>query len=258
MPETEALIPIRGKLLVTAELVLVTGLHIGAQSAGMEIGAVDQPVIRDPLTQYPYIPGSSLKGKLRALVERTLEDLPLNRDGGPNVKRHECSDRSCPSCRVFGSVGGRTEDNIPSRLAVRDLFLTPASREQLAQLETGLRYTEWKFENALHRITLAANPRQIERVPAGSRFIMQWVYTVEDEPERCLEDIERLMAAMRLLEDDALGGHGSRGYGQVRFENFRLLRRPLGYYFGEEPEAARTFPALSEWSRELAEWAITT
>lgn len=256
MPGFDTMIPIRGKLVVTAELVLVTGLHIGAQTSGIEIGAVDQPVIRDPITRYPYIPGSSLKGKLRALVERTLEHLPINVRGGGEVRRHECSDQACPSCRVFGSVGRNGSQNIPSRLAVRDLFLTPQSRKVLAEIETGLQYTEWKVENALHRITLAANPRQIERVPAGSRFVMRWIYTLEDDPQRSREDLERLVAAMRLLEDDALGGHGSRGYGQVRFEQFQLTRRPLGFYFGDQEEDVRAFPSLADWTRDLIEWAV--
>ena len=81
--------------------------------------------------------------------------------------------------------------------------------------------TERKFENGIDRITAAANPRQIERVPKGAKFELEMVYTVENE-EDAVKDFENLAIALAILEDDALGGHGSRGYGKVKFENFDL------------------------------------
>ena len=250
---------IRGKVIFEGHLRTLTGLHIGSQVARMEIGSIDSPVIRDPLTRRPYIPGSSLKGKLRALIERSLDGIAFNREGGSGIRRHECSDPSCPSCRIFGSTGRRTSDgrepNQPARLAVRDLFLTGESAEELKDLETGLLYTEWKFENALDRLTAAANPRQIERVPAGAVFGFQMVYTLDQEPETVAEDLDRLIMGMRLLEDDALGGHGSRGYGRVRFEMVTVRRRPLAYYRGEGEEETREIGTLAGWDSSLASWA---
>lgn len=48
----------------------LTGLRIGGRKETVEIGDVDLSVIKDPITELPYIPGSSLKGKLRSLVEK--------------------------------------------------------------------------------------------------------------------------------------------------------------------------------------------
>ncbi|MFM7423674.1 MAG: type III-A CRISPR-associated RAMP protein Csm3, partial [Elainella sp.] len=167
--------------------------------------------------------------------------------------------RTCPVSRVFGSTGGtkcwveeslveqeeleRREAasklindvnhlavrgrNAPARLIVRDCHLTEESVKLLKAIDTGLNMTEWKFENGMDRITAAANPRQIERVPAGAKFQFELVYTVEN-PEQALEDLRNLAIAIAILEDDALGGHGSRGYGKVRFENFEF------YYRGSE------------------------
>lgn len=257
MAITQANRYIRGKVIIEGHLQTLTGLHIGSQVAQMEIGSIDSPVIRDPVTRRPYIPGSSLKGKLRALIERSMPEIVFNRRSG-RVIRHECSDPSCPSCRVFGSTGGSADEpNQPGRLAVRDLFLTDESAAKLEDLDTGLLYTEWKFENALDRLTAAANPRQIERVPAGAVFYFQMVYTLDQEPELAAEDLNRIILGMRLLEDDALGGHGSRGYGRVKFKDLRIRRRPLAYYKGEADEEARTIGGLSGWNLELSRWAAS-
>ena len=154
-----------------------TGLHIGASKDNLDIGGLDAPVLRDPVTRAPYVPGSSLKGKLRSLLERRRGMLTIRHSGQGH--RHECTDPACPVCRLFGAAGGRDGDNIPARLIVRDSLLTEAELELLSAIDTGLQYTEWKFENALDRITAAANPRQLERVPAGARFTFELVYNVE-------------------------------------------------------------------------------
>jgi CRISPR-associated protein Csm3 len=89
--------------------------------------------------------------------------------------------------------------------------------------------TEWKFENGLDRITAAANPRQLERVPAGSEFNFELVYTLENATQ-AQEDLRNLAIALAILEDDALGGHGSRGYGKVSFKHFQLSYRDIAQY----------------------------
>ena len=268
--------PLLGKIVISGSLIVDTGLHIGGGGESLDIGGVDKPVIRDPLTKQPYLPGSSLKGKLRAILER-LHHKPLNRSGG-GVARYESDDlasgytdvgnnnfieyegaRTCPISRVFGSTGGskcwipaeiaaaeqlegsRTQEirgvrhvqikgrNSSARLIVRDAHLEPTSAEKLKKVDTGLYMTEWKFENSIDRITAAANPRQFERVPAGSVFKFELVYTVEDAAQ-ALEDLKNLAIALAILEDDALGGHGSRGYGKIRFEQFQLNYRSVDYY----------------------------
>jgi CRISPR-associated protein Csm3 len=73
--------PLLGKLKLTSNLVVKTGLHIGGGSMSLDIGGIDKAVVRDPLTKHPYLPGSSIKGKMRSILERFL-DKPVNRDGG--------------------------------------------------------------------------------------------------------------------------------------------------------------------------------
>jgi CRISPR-associated protein Csm3 len=223
-------LPLLGKVLLSGELRCMTGLHIGASKETLEIGGIDSSVVRDPLTRQPYIPGSSLKGKMRYLMERK-SNVEFNRSTGRGM-RHECSDRSCVVCRLFGSTGAKEGDNIPSRLLVRDLLLTDESLELLDNMETPLQYTEWKFENALDRVTAAASPRQLERVPAGASFRYEIIYDMREDRDAAREDLLNLITVMRLLEDDALGGHGSRGYGKIRFEANRMEARPLGMYDG--------------------------
>ena len=119
--------------------------------------------------------------------------------------------------------------NAPARLIVRDCHLLPDSAKELQKIDTGLYMTEWKFENGIDRITAAANPRQVERVPAGSQFQFEMVYTVEND-DQVAEDLGNLAIAIAILEDDALGGHGSRGYGKIKFQNFELFYRSIDQY----------------------------
>lgn len=244
-----------GKFRLTSTILVETGLHIGGGGERLDIGGLDHPVIRDPLTQYPYLPGSSIKGKLRSILERWL-NKPLNRQartGGLSIYRHECNDvgrwnveiaegqhreyegaSDCELCRIFGSTGvdflaqsngefrkdkGR---NAPARLIVRDCHLRNA--ERLEKLKTGLYMTEWKFENGLDRVTAAANPRQVERIPKGAEFEFGIVYTADNEVQ-IVQDFQHLEIAIAILEDDALGGHGSRGYGKIKFKDFQIFYR---------------------------------
>jgi CRISPR-associated protein Csm3 len=243
-----------GKIELRGVLECLTGLHIGSSKENMEIGALDSPVVRDPITLEPYIPGSSLKGKLRALLEKASPDLLPNRDGGSGTSRHECNDwdkgnsknknyqninfdypgaLNCPVCRLFGSTGpgGDANRNFPARLRVRDLKLKNA--EELKKIDTGLLFTEWKFENAIDRVTSAANPRNIERVPRGAEFEVSIVYDIEDI-DTFPVDLENLKLAIRLLHDDSLGGHGSRGYGQVKFKLTEIEAKRIAHYRGDE------------------------
>ncbi|MGA1823095.1 MAG: type III-A CRISPR-associated RAMP protein Csm3 [bacterium] len=229
-----------GKIEISGTLECLTGLHIGASKENMEIGAIDAPVVKDPLTSEPYIPGSSLKGKLRALLEKAYPELSPKRDGGSGIKRHECDDwdqskdspgaLNCPVCRLFGSTGpGENNRNFSSRIKVRDLRLDNV--EELEKIDTGLLYTEWKFENSIDRVTSAANPRNLERIPRGAKFSFSLIYDVEDI-DSLTEDMDNLKLAIQLLHDDSLGGHGSRGYGQVTMDFERIQGRTVNYYKG--------------------------
>ena len=168
-----ASIQLQGKIFIIGEIETTTGLHIGGSAGELDIGGVDNPVIRNPLTREPYIPGSSLRGKMRSLLDRHL-NRPLNkfiRRNPPQVRVHEC-DRSadykkCSVCQVFGVAPTRDMgDTMPTRLIVRDALLTVETRERFDQIDTDMPYTEVKTEVAIDRITSAATPRQNERVPA--------------------------------------------------------------------------------------------
>jgi CRISPR-associated protein Csm3 len=198
------------KIEITGEIEVVTGLHIGTQNAYSAIGAVDSPVIRDPLTKLPIIPGSSLKGKLRTLLARSRSDKLLlnkwNKDS-PEI------------LRLFGSSGSK-DDKEPiehSRLQFSDCFLKNA--EELKKREAPL--TEIKFENTIDRATSIANPRQIERVIRGAVFNFRLIYDLDD-PARAAKDFDVISEGFRLLSGDYLGGHGSRGSGRIEFKNLQI------------------------------------
>ena len=250
-------IQMMGKVVITGGIRLVTGLHIGGAAAGLDIGGVDSPIIRHPVTREPYIPGSSLRGKIRALLERAY-DKPLNKKV-QDVRLHECFTEAeyqkCAICHVFGVSPGERErgdasreqadrrgewDSFkPTRLVVRDVGLTAESRAELETADTDLPFSEVKWEASIDRITSAAVPRQNERVPAGARFEpFEMIYTLYrlnngNDWQQDANWLAVVFEGMRLLEDDYLGGYGSRGAGKIAFENLRVELRPLKYYLGE-------------------------
>lgn len=211
---------LRGHVVIEGQIECLTGLHIGAGVETIEIGGIDAPVVRNPITREPYIPGSSLKGKVRSLLERVM-GKEQNRDGGGGTKRHECETREkaigCEVCRPFGSTGKDGGDNHPGLLLVSD---APLLNKKFLQKE-GIFVTEAKMENTLDRVTAKAHPRTIERVPAGSKFDLRILYRVDDNAQ--LEaDLQNIFNALRLVEKDGLGGNVSRGYGQCRFHITRF------------------------------------
>lgn len=230
----------KGKYILSGEIHCETGLHIGGTSTGPEIGGVDNPVIKDPLTERPYIPGSSLKGKLRALLEWSLGKVEKHSKHN-TYTAHFCGE--CPACIIFGPASDDTEIRMaagPTRLTVRDSFPTEKTLELWKDwLGEGI-YTEIKTENAVDRVTSEANPRPMERVPAGSAFGFEMIFDVyRNEDWKLLKD---LFTAMHLLEDSALGGSGSRGHGRVRFKSLKLEWRPVEYYKTGEGSQEVTLP----------------
>jgi len=203
---------------VRGTIKLLTGLHIGASSENIEIGGLDNPIIKDPLPESnaPYIPGSSLKGKLRSLIE--IKEGRYVKEGKKKGSPCECGNRDCPVCAVFGtSAASRPDDLGPTRIVVRDAHL---SSEWIARFEKGDLPMEIKYENTINRITGEANPRPLERVPAGVEFDFSIAFKVfEDDPE---DYFMTVLKAMRLLELDALGGSGSRGCGQIKFTHITI------------------------------------
>src|SRR6202023_39411 len=216
-----------GKLILSGELHCETGLHIGAGKGSLEIGGADNPVVKDAF-ELPYIPGSSLRGKVRSLLENALgltspaELVYLSKRRGQEVRIHQSDRPDDEICLLFGRNPGRLdrvegealEANAatPARLTVYDAPLitesiTPQMRENMDD-----ELTEVKSENAIDRITSQANPRTLERVPAGARFHFRMVLDVLCAEDRPL--IARFAEGLRLLEDDTLGGGGSGGSGR--------------------------------------------
>lgn len=232
-----------GKLILEGEIQCRTGLHIGAGKGSLEIGGADNPVVKDAFG-VPYIPGSSLRGRLRSLLEQKLglavpsELVYVSRRKGQEVRIHQSDRPDDEICVLFGRGSGRfdrsTGDSLepanasPARLSVYDAPLlvdsiTPQMRENLDD-----ELTEVKSENAVDRITSQANPRTLERVPAGARFRFRMILDVLCEEDKPL--LARVVEGLRLLEDDALGGGGSRGSGRVALQDLTLIWRNKDYY----------------------------
>lgn len=190
------------KIQITGTLEVVTGLHIGGNSAFAAIGAVDSPVIKD--RNLPMIPGSTLKGKMRSLLAKEYNEGVVQPDN--DTER---------ILRVFGSA---KKDNIkPSRILFSDMILSNEDELRKQDIHS---MTEVKFENSINRQTAVANPRQIERVIRGAKFKLDFIYEVEKQ-EELLEDMQLLAEGLKLLQYDYIGGHGSRGYGKVKFNDLQ-------------------------------------
>lgn len=258
----KASINLYGRLFIQGNIKAVTGLHIGGAGGALEIGGVDSPIIRDPLTNRPYVPGSSLRGKMRSLTEKKAGaelNFYISRAKGKEVRIHVCDDatkyQACPVCPVFG-VTGDSPASAPTRLIVRDVFLGDASAKALEEAQTDLPYSEVKWEATIDRVTSAAVPRQIERVPAGAVFEgFEMVYSIYAP-----QDIDRLttvIEALQLLEDDYLGGLGSRGGGKIAFQNVTITARNRADYGnlvkweGDASSVAR----ILEQKETLLKWA---
>lgn len=192
------------KVILTIE----SGLHIGSGNDKMQIGGIDSPVIKDPVTNLPYIPGSSLKGKFRSLLE-----TEGNYEGGEKNKTLNT---------LFGNNTAYLKDLkddekkklTPTRFIFRDLFLAKDHKEEYEQ---GLRFNETKGEVKISRSTGTADkmgPRFIERVPPWTEF--EGTILVREFDGDNGEDFKKiLLKAAELLKNDYLGGSGSRGYGAV-------------------------------------------
>ncbi|MBT9142120.1 MAG: CRISPR type III-associated RAMP protein Csm3 [Syntrophomonadaceae bacterium] len=237
----------KGKHVLKGKIECLTGLHIGGMTEGIEIGGLDNPVTKDPLTELPYIPGSSLKGKLRSLLEWALGLIePHQKHKGAYVA-YECSElkseqgkdndpqkweRTYILGRLFGPASDDTNVRMkagPTRLTIRDAFPTGDTKMKWEEWLGEEVYTEIKVENTLDRITSEATPRPMERVPKGSEFAFEMIIDQYQSNEQEVL-LRHLFMAMHLLENTSLGGSGSRGYGEIRFKDLGLEWRSLEYY----------------------------
>jgi len=216
------------KYIITGKIECLTGLHIGGTNSAMNIGGPDSFVIRNSLNNKPIIPGSSIKGKMRSLLELSQGEL-----GGPignKIKYGPTQDKNHLAVKLFGSADSRGDNQLPSRIIVRDAsLLTPDEKFS----NTDMPYTETKTEVVIDRITSGAMPRQIERVPAGAEFDLNMVLNIFDSDNNEEELKQALKRSMKLLEDDYLGGNGSRGYGQIAFRDVEWTEKNMEDYLSE-------------------------
>ena len=195
------------KIKINTSITLITGLHIGGNSENVEIGGIDNPVIKlASKGEVPYIPGSSLKGKMRCLLEQAAGASKVGLDEKVN--------------NLFGITESKANNtsNQPSKIIVRDAMLSDDSKKMLLDCDNlDMPYTENKFENTIDRVKgIAQHPRQTERVPAGAVFDAEFILNIWDDDKE--EDLIALFEkGIHLLENDYLGGSGSRGYGQIKF-----------------------------------------
>jgi len=191
-----------------------TGLKIGGSKDNLDIGGIDSPIIRHPITDLPYIPGSSLKGKMRCLLEQTIGSIR------PDGKPHNCD--YCDVCIFFGSLSSKS----PTRFLFRDASLTKEWEDRLrrVQEDKGLNFSELKSENWIDRNTGRAGQgglRTFERVPADAEFQFNLIIRVfENDKEQ--KAIDFMKQGLILLTKDYLGSSGSRGYGQIEFKTLTL------------------------------------
>lgn len=267
-------IQLLGRVFLRGNIRALTGLHIGGAAGNLEIGGVDSPVIRDPLSGRPFIPGSSIKGKMRSLSERLHgkeQNFQIGRTRGKEVWIHTCQAgdlpegnrpldewqagyqhkfRTCEVCSIFGVTGDEPVPH-PTALVVRDTYLSDESANRLDAARTDLPFTEIKWEATIDRVTSAATPRQIERVPAGASFEgFELVYNIYSTTGN--DHFKHLLTALILVEEDYLGGLGSRGGGKVAFELTEIfVRKGRDYTRYDMPLTAGS---VTERRAEIETW----
>lgn len=248
-----------GKIFINGDIATRTGLHIGAERGDFAIGGVDNPIIRDPLTNYPFIPGSTLRGKMRSLAEK-ITGAPQNNLISHiriHIAENEEQYQQYWVNPIFGIPAQRPYPvYAPTRLIVRDVFMSDTSAQELEKAQTDQPFTEIKTEVAIDRITSAAVPRPLERVPAGVVFEnFEMVYSIYELPGD-LDRFPHILECMQLLEDDYLGGQGSRGSGKIAFQNVSISVKTRDnyadpFYYSDQ---GFTVADLLVGRNELIEW----
>ncbi len=276
----------KGSFVIEYRLKALTGLRVGGSKEEFDIGGTDNPVMKVPveIPEYyedkssvpkgaPYIPGSSVKGKMRSLLEWVYGRVEVmygkaieNYSGNYKEKLDEagkpCDCGECEVCIVFGTGDAKTYERLaregkeqpgPPRAKFFDLYPTKGTLTKLEDsLGKGI-FTEIKTENQINRITSRANPRKVERVPAGAEFEGRIVFDCFKEGDG--ELLGLILNGMKKLEDNFLGGYGSRGSGRVKFKNLKVVWRPADFYKGKaEEEVLGNDLSLEDALSKLEEW----
>jgi CRISPR-associated protein Csm3 len=211
---------------LTFEINCVEGLRIGGSGGGLEIGELvdaNLSAIREPGTGEFYIPGSSLKGKLRSVLEKESGKEHPKYPGEPCG----CGLRSCKICTMFGAHKKKDPESAPTRIVVRDARMSAESLRAQKQRELASEPdVEIKTENTVNRRTgTAQDPRSGERVLPKTIFdgeILVHIYEGDDASELT----KFVRHGLGIIQDaSSLGASGSRGYGKVRFD--KLVETPI-------------------------------
>lgn len=202
---------------LTGTITCESGLAIKDSGSTLKIGGYDAEVIKNPLTNLPYIPGSSLKGKMRSQLEK-MEGK--GKEGNPCG----CGREDCKICILFGAHKNTRSNAGPVRIIVRDSVLSKESEKRMKeQYRNNKPFYETKTENFINRNTGTvggSGARTFERVPAGTTFMLEIVLQIyESDREKVNEYKQYIEQGLKLVEYSYLGGSGSRGYGQVKIEN---------------------------------------
>ena len=270
-----------GSVVIDFRLVNLTGLRIGGSKENFEIGGIDNPVIKltYPLGDYPagtpYIPGSSIKGKMRSqlewlynrveyMVKKAEESEESERSKVVDKAGKPCSCGECQICIVFGTGNADTlyeKQPGPPRARFYDIYPDKETVKKLQEELGDNIFTEIKTENQINRITSGAHPRKVERVPAGAVFEGRIIYDLYKRPaedvEKEVERLKVLLEGMMRLEDNFLGGYGSRGSGRVKFKEIEIRFNPPSYYRGEgqyksiKPEAGEKWKSVADIVNEF-------
>jgi CRISPR-associated protein Csm3 len=225
-------IELKGKFVISGKITAFTGLHIGGSSIGMSIGGADNIILRDVITNMPYIPGSSIKGKMRSLLEKkrgkVLNYVVKKSERRKSIMIHFCESKEeydkCEICNIFGNSSDKFAA-MPTRIIVRDALMDDSETNLLSNNNTDMPYTEVKTEVVIDRITSKATPRQIERVPAGAEFDFEIIYDIYNNTD--YNWFNTILEGMKLLEFDSIGGSGSRGYGKIKFGKYKRDEKAL-------------------------------
>ena len=241
------------KIKVSTTVELLTGLHIGGSSDSVEIGGIDNPVIKISTKDgQPYIPGSSIKGKMRCLLEQIAGTAEVG-GGKIKLKKEEEKEWKEEKLKVIkryksenqikiNNLFGFSDDEMPSKIIVRDAYLLKdekTGKDEAERLKNcnnlDMPYTEAKWENVIDRVKgTAEHPRQMERIPAGVFFELEFVINVWDTDGDGKGLVELLEKGITALENDYLGGSGSRGYGQIKSSPLVKTEIPFDNYFEDE------------------------
>jgi len=246
------------KILISGTITAKTGLHIGGNNVGLSIGGADATVVRNPLTNEPYIPGSSLKGKMRSLLEKVyavnrfgpsigehIQNGPFTEYVKPEDGLNEEQAKNLNSIiDIFGTMPEKMKDEKKptSRLIVRDCELVNKDKLEKSK-DTDMPFTEVKTEVVIDRITSAATPRQLERVPAGAVFNMRMILNVYDGDNE-KELLDKVFEGLALVQNDYLGGKGTRGSGEVDINISALKYKDKKAY--EEKSEWKDFEEISK------------